>query len=200
MNYQGNVMGPGNRTNATIGRAIGLFKMNVLGHFGSAGREDEFGRTSFDRSTLGQPGKYVSYHIPENEEALGSLLPLHVELGFQRHENVVTVFQTRGHIQISVHAEQTGREIVTTIAQYVVGTGRLASVNANLGMVIVLPPEVVDYLDKDGWSKADLREALFAATLRTVAWVKQNGWADGSWGGPRDPASPRRGRPSGGRG
>ena len=181
MNYSGNFLGPGNRANATIGRFIGLFKMNVLGHFGAAGREDEAGRTSFDRSTVGQPGKYNCYHIPEHEEALGSLNPLHVELGFSPEQSVVTVFNTRGHQQISVHAEDNAEAIVNTIAHYAMGTGRLGGGAYDIGIVITIPPELMQHIDRDGWSKADLRQALFERTTRSIAWVKQQGWASGSW-------------------
>ena len=181
LNYNGNFLGPGNRANATIGRAMALFKMNVLGHFGGAGRQDEYGRTPFDRSTVGQPGKYAAYHIPENEDALGSLNPLHVELGFQREQSVVTVFASRGHQQISVHAEDNAEAIVNTISRYWLGTGRAASPDYDIGIVITIPPELMAHIDRDGWSKADLRQALFERTTRSQAWVKEQGWASGMW-------------------
>ena len=177
MNCWGNVLGPGNRPNSTIGRAIRLTQMNVMGAILGAGGQDETGRMILDRSTMGQPGKYAGYHIVENEEDFPSLLPLHVELGFPRESSVVTVFLSQGHTQISVHVEHTADQIVDTIAQYAVGTGRLT----NHGYcVVVLSPENVGYLVKDGWSKSDVRNALFERTTRTVAWLKQQGWSGGS--------------------
>ena len=177
MNYRGNVLGPGNRANSTIGRAVRLTQINVLGSIPGAGGEDEAGRMVLDRSTMGQPGKYAGYHIVENEEDYPSLLPLHVERGFSREDSVVTVFATGGHSQISVHAENTADQIVDTIAQYMVGTGRLTDAGY---CVVVLPPENVEYIVRDGWSKADIRNAIFQRTTRSVAWAKQNGWSMGA--------------------
>ena len=56
MNGGANAFGPGNRANATIGRAIRLVMLNV----GGAHPPD------LDKCTLGNPAKY-SYAICENE-------------------------------------------------------------------------------------------------------------------------------------
>ncbi len=128
---------------------------------------------------LDNPGKYPAYHIPENEDALGSLNPLHVELAFQREQSVVTVFASRGHQQISVQAEDHADAIVNTISRYWLGTGRPASPDYEIGIVITIPPELMAHIDRDGWSKADLRQALFERTTRSQAWVKEQGWASG---------------------
>ncbi len=182
MNYRGNVMGPGNRANSTIGRAIRLLQINAMGAVPGAGFEEVLGRPVLDRSTMGQPGKYAGYHIVENEEDYPSLLPLHVELGFSREQSVVTIFTTSPGQQISVHAEHTADQIVETIAHYLVHTGRLT---ASGFCVVVIPPENVKYIVKDGWSKADVRKAIFERTTRTVAWVKEHGWRVGSMIDPR---------------
>src|ERR687888_31731 len=57
INCRNNLFGPGNRANATIGRAIRLVLMNTCGAIPGL----------FDRSCLGHPGKY-SYCIGENEQ------------------------------------------------------------------------------------------------------------------------------------
>jgi hypothetical protein len=51
--------------------------------------------------------------------------------------------------------------------------------------VVVVPPECAEYFVNDGWSKADIRRALFERTTRTVAWARENGWSP--TGGPIDP-------------
>jgi hypothetical protein len=84
-------------------------------------------------------------------------------------------------VQISVHAEPTADAIAQTLSQYLVGSGRLTPRGWCL---IVLPPELARILVRDGWSKADLRRALFKGTSRSVAWAKRNGWQ--STGGPLD--------------
>ncbi|MCH9046079.1 MAG: hypothetical protein IIA40_08225, partial [SAR324 cluster bacterium] len=79
MNAGHNVFGPGNRANATIGRAIRLVLLNV----GGATPGD------LDKSTLGHPGKYT-YCIAENEE-LSPWPPYHVEQGYGPEQSTVFV-------------------------------------------------------------------------------------------------------------
>ncbi len=174
MNSQGNVLGPGNRANACIGRAIRLIQINVMGSVPGAGVEDPaHGLSVLDRSTMGQPAKYAGYHIVENEEAFPSLTPLHVELGFQPTDSTATVFAVAGSVWVDTHAETTPEAWIDTFAQYVVGTGRLMT--GGYG-VVLLPPENARIFVEAGWTKADIRTALFEATRRSVAWVKSNGW------------------------
>ena len=175
MNWRGNVLGPGNRANATIGRAVRLTMINAMGSVSGAGNEDVPGSKSrpiLDRTTVGQPGKYTGYHIVENEEDFPSLRPLHVELGFAADESVVTAFATGGHVQMSAHAESTAQEIVDTLCHYLVGTRRLSRRG---WVVLVIPPENAEIFVRDGWSKADIRRAIFEGTARSVASLKREG-------------------------
>src|SRR3712207_5310680 len=57
INCRNNLFGPGNRANATIGRAVRLVLMNTCGAVPGL----------FDRSCLGHPGKYT-YCIAENAQ------------------------------------------------------------------------------------------------------------------------------------
>jgi hypothetical protein len=175
MNARGNVLGPGNRANSTIGRAVRLTQINALGSVPGAGNEHLVaagGRPILDRATVGQPGKYAGYHLVENEEDYPSLVPLHVDRGYAHSDNVVTVFATAGHMQISAHFEPTGQAIVDTLCHYLVGTGRLGRSGF---CVVVVPPENAEIFVRDGWSKRDIRHAIFDGTTRTAAWVKQHG-------------------------
>ncbi len=174
MNYRGNVLGPGNRANSTIGRAVRLSQINILGSLPGAGTEDPLGRPVFDRATVGQPGKYAGYHIAENEDDYPSLLPVHVERGFSREQSVVTVFATNGHVQLSAHSEDSAQKIAETVARHLVGSGRLVASGGYC--VLVIPPENAGYLVKDGWSKADFRQAVFEGTRCTVDELRAQGW------------------------
>jgi hypothetical protein len=175
------VFGPGNRANSAIGRALRLVQINALGSVPGAGNEERGGRPILDRATMGQPGKYCGYHLPENEEDFPSLRPLSVELGFEPGQDVVTLFATAGHVQISAHAEPTADAIAETLSHYLVGSGRLTQRGFCL---LAIPPEVARILVRDGWSKADLRRAIYKGTTRSVAWAKRNGWQ--FTGGPLD--------------
>ena len=174
MNYRGNVLGPGNRANSTIGRAVRLCQINILGSLAGAGTEDPLGRPVFDRATIGQPGKYAGYHIVENEDDFPSLLPVHVEQGFSRDQSAVTVFSTGGHVQISAHSEDSAQKIADTVARHLVGSGRLVASGGFC--ILVIPPENTGYLIKDGWSKADFRQAVFEGTKRTAESLSAQGW------------------------
>lgn len=174
MNWRGNVFGPGNRANSTIGRAVRLVQINAMGSVPGAGNETVADpRPILDRATMGQPAKYAGYHIVENEEDYPSLRPLHVERGFAPDQSVVTVFGTGGHVQWSVHHEATAEEVVGTLAHYMVHSGNLRRAGF---CVVVIPPENAEIFVRDGWTKADIRQALFEGTTRSVAWAKRNGW------------------------
>ena len=176
MNYRGNVLGPGNRANSTIGRAVRLTQINAMGSVPGAGNEIDLpanARPILDRATIGQPGKYAGYHIVENEEDYPSLIPLHVERGYRADQSVVHVFPTSGHMQISAHAESNAGEIIDTVAHYLIGTGKLR--RSGGWCVLIVPPEHADIFVRDGWTKADIRREVVARTTRTVAWAKAQG-------------------------
>lgn len=178
MNYRGNVLGPGNRANATIGRAIRLLQINAMGSTPGAGHDEHSPVAILDRATLGQPGKYAGFHLPEYEEAFPTWQPLHVARGFAREQNVVTVFATGGGLQISLHVEQRAEQIAETTAHQLAHVGR----NAGQGwLVLVLTPEAARIVVRDGWSKAQFCEAVYAKAARSMAWLKQNGWSTGGF-------------------
>ncbi|RYD96192.1 MAG: thioredoxin, partial [Sphingomonadales bacterium] len=139
MNCHGNMLGPGNRANSSIGRAIRLIQLNVMGSIpGAGGPDPAHGRAVLDRSMMGQPAKYAGYHLVENEEEFPSLTPTHVELGFDAGDSTVTMFLIAGHHWTDLHAEQTPEAWIDTMAQYVVGTGKLTP--SGYG-ILLLPPE-----------------------------------------------------------
>ena len=176
MNFHGNVLGPGNRANASIGRSLRLIQQNVMGSIAGAGGPEHNQLPILDRSTIGTPAKYAAYHIVENEEAFPELEPLHVTLGFEREDSVVTAFTLGNHIMMSNHHEKSPEAWVETIAHYIVTAGRLD--DGGFGVLIV-PPEPAEILVKHGWSKRDVATAVFERTRRSTAWVKRNGFKIG---------------------
>lgn len=176
MNSNGNVLGPGNRANASIGRALRFFQMNVLGSVARAGGPGQGGRPILDRATMGSPLRYASFHVVENEEAFPALTPLHVIRGFDRQDSVVTAFAMASHLMLSSHFEKTPEAWVETLAHYIVGAGRLA--DGGFG-VVLLPPEAAQMFVAAGWTKADISRELFERGRRSTKWVKENGWKIG---------------------
>ena len=176
MNCHGNVLGPGNRATASIGRALRFVQVNVMGSVGGAGSEPDHGRPILDRSTMGSPMRYAGFHVVENEEAFPSLVPMHVMRGFKREDSVVSAFALVNYVIFSNHAEQTGEAWLDSLAHYLVGAGRLF--DSGFGILLV-PPEPAAMFVAEGWSKADIAHGLFEKATRSAAWVKQSGWKIG---------------------
>ena len=155
VNGGANCFGPGAWANATLGRGLRLILQNIGG--GSAG--------SMDRATQGQPGKYT-FCCAENEEA-NPWEPLHVERGFARGENTVTVVAPLGTWNMNTHAKDADdllRVIGDTMAfpcssDYVHGGSPF----------LVLSPEHAQILKRDGLSKADVKRRLWEQSQLSAA-------------------------------
>jgi hypothetical protein len=182
MNYRGDVFGPGNRANASIGRAIALIHRNAFGSVGGAGNDGLIPVPVLDRSTLGQPGQYTMYHLVENEEDFPSLLPLHVMRGFDATDSVVTGMPVHWHAQIGVHEEKNAEDVLDTVSHHIVRQGWLMRRGS---LVLVFPPELAGHLVDSGFSKADIGRYVFEHTTRSKKWMREKGLQ--TW----SPASPR---------
>lgn len=147
MNMRMNVLGQGNRANATIGRALQLIVRNVGG-----GRPGEV-----DRAALGQPGKYT-FCFPEFEER-SNWPPLHVERGFAPTDSTVSVFAGSSVAPI---IDQLSRDAKSLATSYGLAL-RAVSHPKHYGygeIVVVVTPEHVDTFAKDGWTKEQIRARI----------------------------------------
>ncbi len=156
MNSEMNVLGQGNRANATIGRALQLVLRNVGG-----ARPGEV-----DRATLGNPGK-LGLCFPERE-ADSPWTSLAVERGVAEGKSAVTLFAgegPRGVVdQLSREPESLARSLASallSVAHYklVVGFDAMLVVGFEHGAVFRWA----------GWDKARLRRELDAALVRSGA-------------------------------
>jgi hypothetical protein len=148
MNAKGNVLGQGNRANASIGRALQLVIRNIGG-----GRPREA-----DRATLGNPGKYT-YCFAEDEEG-SSWEPLSVERGLKPGQSAVSVFAGYGLHGIVDQKSRDPESLAKSFA------GSLKAIhNIKLAPVcdalIVVSPEHHRTFRGVGWSKARLLEELY---------------------------------------
>ena len=154
MHAGSNVLGPGNRANATIGRAIRLLLQLTGG--GSPG--------GLDQSTLGGQHKFTAC-FPEREEA-SPWEPLHVTLGYQADESTVTVLVGEGPAGVSDHTSEDAEGVATTLAlamgnaQVPAGSGAFYPVNSET--LLIICPEHATTLGGAGWTKQDLREFIVA--------------------------------------
>jgi hypothetical protein len=139
------------RANSTLGRALQLILTNLGG-----ARPGEI-----DMSTLGNPGKF-SYCIAENEEE-NPWEPLHVDMGFKREQSTVTLFAAEPPHGVSEHTAREGKQILKTISR-ALATVWSYRVCAGIEAMIVLCPEHVKTLHRDGFTKQAVREFLFENT------------------------------------
>ena len=151
-NSTNNIFGPGDRANATVGRALRLIVMNVLGI-----RPHEF-----DQSTQGTSAKYACC-IAENEEE-SPWEPLHVDRGFAPDVSTVTAQMIRSDLYVEHRSTQEPEEILMTIADsmsYGGAVTQVTEVRNDLGAVVVMGPEHAQLIAARGWSKQDCQEFLF---------------------------------------
>ena len=104
MNSGGNVLGQGNRANATIGRARQLVVRNVGG--GKPG--------GVDRATLGNPGKYTFCFAEDEEDSPWE--PLAVERGMAAGVSAVTLFAGEGPRGIVDQSSRTPESLARSFA------------------------------------------------------------------------------------
>jgi hypothetical protein len=149
INCSSNVLGQGWRANSTIGRALRLVLSNIGGAAPGV----------YDKATLGQPAKYT-FCIAENEEE-NPWDPLHVELGLSPETDVVSVFGCSGVNSAVDMASQTAKGLLKTFALTMIG-GFTSGVTSTETMLIICP-EHAAILSAGGYSKAAIRNELFAA-------------------------------------
>jgi peroxiredoxin len=146
-----NVFSNVTRANSTLGRALQLILTNLGG-----ARPGEI-----DMSTLGNPGKF-SYCIAENEEE-NPWAPLHVEMGFKPEQSTVTLFAGESPHGVSEHMAREGRQVLKTISR-ALATVWSYRVCAGVEAMVVLCPEHVKTLHRDGFTKQAVRDFLFENT------------------------------------
>ncbi len=131
-------LGPGWRANAAIGRALRLVMNNIGGGWPAA--------VSF--AGLGQPARYTLV-LAENAAA-NPWRPLHEELG---GENLLALLRAETVVNVTGGLDDLAS---------VMGSAASAFTIAHAGKAVaVLAPFVAQELAGQGWSKADVRQALW---------------------------------------
>ncbi len=156
MNAAANVFGPGNRANATIGRAMRLVILNVF----------RMTPGIADQSTQGHPGKY-SFCMAERAER-SPWPPLHVAQGYGEDISSVTVFAGAGFHNVENHGGNTPESILDCVADSMANLGAITVGQS----VVVLAPEHADIVAGTGWGCAEVAEYLFHRARRSVAEMR----------------------------
>ena len=186
MNMGLGVLGQGSRANAAIGRAVRLAVRNIGGA--------KPGGT--ERSTLGNPMKYTMC-FPEWEER-SPWEPLHVERGFEPDDSVVTVFaMTSGPALCVDQSSRTAKHLAGSFGLSMEAAHHVRAHNAGDALLVV-SPEHVDTLQRDGFTKDDVREQIQKVTARPLADLASTDDAGGGLSPERLAAMPqeRRNRPT----
>ncbi len=160
MNGGGNLFGPGNRANATIGRALRLLLMNAGGATPGV----------MDKSTLGHPGKY-SYCIAELTEG-NPWPPLHARRGLPAEASAVTVFAGEAPQNVSVHG--TAEQFLRTFVDAAIRIGH-NNWTAGGQRLLAIGPENARVLHQAGQTKDSIRQYIWENARRTVGDLRRHG-------------------------
>ncbi len=147
-----NVLGQGNRANATIGRALQLVVRNVGG-----GRPGEV-----DRATYGNPGK-VGLCFAEDEES-SPWTPLATDFGFETGANAVTVFAGESPHNVVDQLSRDPESLARTLARCL-RTVHHPKLAIAFDAMMVIGPEHARVFSKAGWDKKKVRERLQELTM-----------------------------------
>jgi hypothetical protein len=161
LNSRGNLYGSGFRANATIGRAIRLGSLNAFG----------LRPHVLDQATQGTPAKY-SCCIAENEED-SPWAPLHVDNGLSATDSACTSTVIRSVLHLEARHTIVPEQLATDLADSICRTG--AMVRAFASVYVVLNPEHARLLDKHGWTKQDLKQAIVERGSRTYRELAASG-------------------------
>ena len=162
VNGGGNCLGPGNRANASIGRAFNLALKGIGGALPGIG----------DMATMGQPGKYV-FCFAEGETS-NAYPSLHVRRGLAEDTDAVTVLAVGGTMEVLPEGEQDSAEslLVPLVAAMV--WGRYAAQSSQGGpqpeQFLLLPPEVANQLARSGHDVPGFQAAAFALARDASTW------------------------------
>ena len=160
MNCGVNALGPGNRANATIGRALNLVVRNVGGAIPGG----------IDRATLGGPHK-IGLCFAEDESD-PAWQPLAASRGVPRGRSAVTLFQGDAMQGFIDQRSRSAEELVRSLAMalFAVGHPKLCEFT---NAMLVLSPEHYAIFRAAGWDRARLEAELRLALRRPGAELVQ---------------------------
>ena len=156
MNMKLGALGQGSRANATIGRALRLAVRNIGGA--------KPGGT--ERSTLGNPGKFTMCFAEWEER--NPWTPLHVERGFQPEDSVVTIFSMTSGPTLMVDQDSRGAAQLAGSFGLCLESAFHPKAHYATEVLVVICPEHVDTLVRDGYDKQDIRKRIQEVTARPI--------------------------------
>ncbi|HUJ76137.1 MAG TPA: hypothetical protein VL359_14840 [bacterium] len=171
MNWGHGCFGPGNRVNASLGRAMRLTLVNVGGAIPGQG----------DMATHGSPGKF-SYCVAENEPD-SPWEPLRVDLGFGVQDSTVTVYGAESPHNVNDHMCSSAHSILTTVASVMTTVGHNNSHCLDTGdVLVVLGPEHAKTVAAAGMTRRDVQMFLYERARNSIALLRNSAlWTMEHW-------------------
>ena len=158
-------LGPGHRANASIGRALRLAMINI----GKARPG------SSDMALLGHPGKFT-YCLAEDEEN-SPFPPLHVDLGFEADDSVVTVLGAEAPHSVLFAGDGDDPGAYKVLLDLLaMGLSNAPSNNAILtggAATVVLNPEHSGVFQKAGLGRQEIAQELYERCFLEPELVKR---------------------------
>ncbi|MBC7224186.1 MAG: thiol-disulfide oxidoreductase [Anaerolineae bacterium] len=150
--YGQGAAGPGHLANVCLGLAA-----NSLGDVIGGSKPPEP-----DKTTLGWPGNTIAIVIGENEEA-NPWGPLHVEKGFKKDENVLTVMLgAEIPSNINDHNSTKGEDLLRVVAYEMRRAGQNSRMMSDSDVLVLFSPEHAATIYNDGWTDKDkIRQFLW---------------------------------------
>lgn len=155
------------RANSSLGRAFQLILLNIGG-----GRPD-----GIDMSALGNPGKF-SFCIAENQEE-SPWEPFHVTRGLKREQSAVSLFAAEPPRGVSEHTAPAGKTVLETIS-FALATVWSYRTCLMPEAIVILCPEHVKTIHRDGITKEQARQFLFENTGIPVRHYSKEERAEGT--------------------
>ncbi len=152
--YGAGAGGPGQAANVSIG-----YFLNLIGHVVGGAKTPN--PRKLDQ---GWPGTIVGAVYGENEEE-SPWEPFHVEKGFAPSDNVVAVFSGTPPGNNSDHASNNAKDLAENIAIFTLSAGGGIGCVRSSEALVMLTPEHAATIAGDGWTKDDLKKALWENTV-----------------------------------
>jgi hypothetical protein len=148
MNARHNVLGPGNRANATIGRTLRLTAMNVLGS--KPGESDA--------SSFGHPGKLTLCLAEDPPPA--PWRGLNERLGYGAGDTTVTVVPAEAPHQLAQQMTDSAEDILRSFARSISHPTWFSTGKGGHG-VLALGPEHAGFCVAQGWTQEQVCEFVY---------------------------------------
>jgi len=155
INSGSNALGRGSRANSSISRALSLIIQNVGGSWVNV----------TDMSTLGQAADFSSM-LAESDESPWE--PLHVELGFPKNTNIVTVVGVEPYHTIMGLGHSAGG-FMRIVTDHLIASDRPYQAT----MVLLITKDTAKMMARSGWTKEKIREHIDKNARAPLSVIKE---------------------------